>query len=181
MDDVRVRADGEAIVPKVIEIAGVIKWFNIGKGFGFITPNDGTAEVLLHITCLLREGYQTAHKGSQIVCMAVHVSTGLQAFHVLSMDESTAVDSTNTAKQPSIPVVPTSGLEPAVVKMFDPLLGFGFVTCDEDVGDIFVHAGTFRRYGIIKPKPGRKVYVRYGMGPRGLVATEVRLRPDDPA
>jgi CspA family cold shock protein len=36
----------------VIEVAGAIKWFDAGKGFGFIVPDDGRADVLLHVTCL---------------------------------------------------------------------------------------------------------------------------------
>ena len=41
----------------VIEISGVIKWFDVSKGFGFIVPDNGMADVLLHVTCLRRDGY----------------------------------------------------------------------------------------------------------------------------
>src|SRR5579871_553328 len=75
----------------VIEIAGVIKWFDASKGFGFIVPDNGMADVLLHVTCLRRDGFQTAHEGARIVVEAVQRPKGLQAFRVLSMDESTAV------------------------------------------------------------------------------------------
>ena len=34
----------------VIEIAGAIKWFDVAKGFGFIVPDDGRPDVLLHVT-----------------------------------------------------------------------------------------------------------------------------------
>ena len=51
-----------------IEIAGTIKWFDVSKGFGFIVPDDGTPDVLLHVTCLRRDGYQTAYEGARIVC-----------------------------------------------------------------------------------------------------------------
>jgi CspA family cold shock protein len=44
----------------LIELAGVIKWFDVSKGFGFIVPDNGLADVLLHVTCLRRDGYQTA-------------------------------------------------------------------------------------------------------------------------
>ena len=46
----------------VIEIAGSIKWFDVAKGFGFIVPDDGRSDVLLHVTCLRRDGYQTAYE-----------------------------------------------------------------------------------------------------------------------
>ena len=50
----------------VVEIAGVIKWFDVAKGYGFIVPDNGMADVLLHVTCLRRDGYQTAYEGSRV-------------------------------------------------------------------------------------------------------------------
>ena len=42
---------GDASV-EVFEIAGSIKWFDVSKGYGFIVPDNGLADVLLHVTCL---------------------------------------------------------------------------------------------------------------------------------
>ncbi len=67
----------------VIEVAGVIKWFDVAKGYGFIIPDNGMADVLLHVTCLRRDGYQTAYEGSRVVCEVVAGPKGLQAFRVL--------------------------------------------------------------------------------------------------
>ena len=36
----------------LIEIAGVIKWFDASKGYGFIVPDNDLPDVLLHVTCL---------------------------------------------------------------------------------------------------------------------------------
>src|SRR5579864_2974091 len=52
----------------VIEVSGVIKWFDVAKGYGFIIPDNGMADVLLHVTCLRRDGYQTAYEGARVVC-----------------------------------------------------------------------------------------------------------------
>ena len=38
---------------RVIEISGVIKWFDVAKGYGFIVPDNGMADVLLHVTLSL--------------------------------------------------------------------------------------------------------------------------------
>ena len=54
----------------VIEVVGAIKWFDVAKGFGFIVPDDGRPDVLLHVTCLRRDGYQTAYEGARVVCEA---------------------------------------------------------------------------------------------------------------
>ncbi len=37
---------------KLVEVRGVIKWFDASKGYGFVVPDDGSADVLLHVTVL---------------------------------------------------------------------------------------------------------------------------------
>ena len=158
----------------LIELAGVIKWFDVSKGFGFIIPDNGMPDVLLHVTCLRRDGYQTAYEGARVVCEVLQRPKGLQAFRVLSMDETTAV---HPAQMPPprthVTVTPTSGLERAQVKWFNRLRGFGFLTRGEGTPDIFVHMETLRRYGFTELRPGQTVLVRFGPGPKGLMAAEV--------
>src|SRR4051812_45291962 len=74
----------------LIEISGSIKWFDVAKGYGFVVPDNGMPDVLLHVTCLRRDGFQTAYEGARIVCEVLDRPKGFQAFRVLSMDESTA-------------------------------------------------------------------------------------------
>jgi CspA family cold shock protein len=159
----------------VIEIAGVIKWFDASKGFGFIVPDNGMADVLLHVTCLRRDGYQTAYEGARVICEVLARPKGLQAFRIVTMDESTAI---HPAQMPPprthVTVAPTSGLERAQVKWFNRLRGFGFLTRGEGTPDIFVHMETLRRFGITELRPGQFVLVRFGPGPKGLMAAEVR-------
>ncbi|HET7679388.1 MAG TPA: cold-shock protein [Xanthobacteraceae bacterium] len=165
----------EATSANLIELTGVIKWFDVAKGFGFIVPDNGMADVLLHVTCLRRDGFQTAYEGARVVVEAVPRSKGLQAFRILSMDESTAV---HPAQMPPprthVTVTPTSGLERAQVKWFNRLRGFGFLTRGEGTPDIFVHMETLRRFGLAELRPGQFVLVRFGPGPKGLMAAEVR-------
>src|SRR5690606_13563671 len=75
----------------LIEITGVVKWFDVAKGFGFIVPYNGMQDVLLHVTCLRRDGYQTILEGTRIVALIHKRDRGYQAFRILSMDQSTAV------------------------------------------------------------------------------------------
>ena len=165
-------ADDEAT--SVIEISGVIKWFDVAKGYGFILPDNGMPDVLLHVTCLRRDGFQTAYEGTRVVCEVLQRPKGLQAFRVLSMDESTAVHpSTLPPARTHVTITPTSGLERAIVKWFNRLRGFGFLTRGEATPDIFVHMETLRRYGIAELRPGQTVLVRFGPGPKGLMAAEV--------
>jgi CspA family cold shock protein len=165
---------GDDAAVSVIELTGVIKWFDVSKGFGFIVPDNGLPDVLLHVTCLRRDGFQTAYEGSRVVCEVLQRPKGLQAFRVLSMDESTAVHPSQVPPRTHVTVTPTSGLERAQVKWFNRLRGFGFLTRGEGTPDIFVHMETLRRYGLTELRPGQIVLVRYGPGPKGMMAAEVR-------
>jgi CspA family cold shock protein len=158
----------------VVEVSGVIKWFDVSKGYGFIIPDNGGTDVLLHVTCLRRDGYQTAYEGTRIVCEALARPKGMQAFRILSMDESTAVHPAEQPARTHVSVTPTSGLERAVVKWFNRLRGFGFLTRGEGTPDIFVHMETLRRYGMTELRPGQTILVRHGPGPKGLMAAEVQ-------
>jgi cold shock protein len=170
-----IREIADDTAASVIELSGAIKWFDVAKGYGFIVPDNGLPDILLHVTCLRRDGFQTAYEGARVVCEVLQRPKGLQAFRILSMDESTAV---HPAQLPParthVTVTPTSGLERAQVKWFNRLRGFGFLTRGEGTPDIFVHMETLRRFGITELRPGQFVLVRFGPGPKGMMAAEVR-------
>src|SRR5580700_11303317 len=75
----------------LVEIAGAIKWFDVAKGYGFIVPDSGGQDILLHVSVLRRDGFQAAYEGARVVVEATQRAKGLQVFRILSMDESTAV------------------------------------------------------------------------------------------
>jgi cold shock protein len=165
----------------VVEISGVIKWFDVAKGFGFIVPDNGLPDVLLHVTCLRRDGFQTAYEGARIVCEALQRPKGMQAFRILSMDDSTAVHPAQTPSRTHVTVVPNSGLERAQVKWFNRLRGFGFLTRGDGTADIFVHMETLRRFGMTELRPGQFVLVRFGPGSKGMMAAEIHPETGSPA
>src|SRR5687768_10862616 len=159
----------------LVEISGVIKWFDASKGYGFIVPDNGWPDVLLHVTVLRRDGYQTAYEGARLVCDCVQRARGYQAFRITSMDESTAIHPAQMLPpRTHVSITPTSGLERAQVKWFNRLRGFGFLTRGEGTPDIFVHMETLRRFGITELRPGQFVLVKHGPGPKGLMAAEVQ-------
>lgn len=154
-------------------ITGTVKWFDTVKGYGFIVPDNGMPDVMLHVTCLHQSGYQIAHEGSRLTVEALQYGRGLRAHRLVSMDESTALKNSH-APSTHVTVVPTSGFERATVKWFNQLKGYGFL---ERTGepDIFVHAETLQRCGVVNLQLNQSVLVRFGRGPKGLMASEVRL------
>src|SRR3954447_2190416 len=109
---------------ELIQVSGHIKWFDVAKGFGFIVPDNGLPDVLLHVTCLRRDGYQAASEGARIVVEAIQRPRGLQAFRVVSLDQSSALHPSELPlPRTHVSVTPTSGLEQATVKWFNRLRG----------------------------------------------------------
>jgi CspA family cold shock protein len=177
--EITMRDDQGSDAVELIEITGVIKWFDVAKGFGFIVPDNGMQDVLLHVTCLRRDGYQTVLEGTRVVALIHKRDRGYQAFRILSMDQTTAVHPSQLPPvKTHVQVTPSSGLERVLVKWFNRTKGFGFLTRGEGTEDIFIHMETLRRFGLTELRPGQVVLVRFGDGEKGLMAAEIH--PDLP-
>ena len=77
-----------------VRISGRVKWFDPGKGYGFIIPDEpdktDLKDVLLHVTSLRQCGHENALEGSIIICDAVRRPKGWQVATVVELDESAA-------------------------------------------------------------------------------------------
>tara|TARA_B110000305_G_C19076103_1_gene463965 strand:+ start:186 stop:383 length:198 start_codon:yes stop_codon:yes gene_type:complete len=62
---------------------GKVKWFDSTKGFGFITPTDGTADVFAHHTAIQGDGYKSLDENQEVTYDVVQGDKGLQATNIV--------------------------------------------------------------------------------------------------
>jgi CspA family cold shock protein len=159
----------------LVEVAGRVKWFDVGKGYGFIVPDDGGGDILIHVTVLRRDGFTTLSEGARVVAEAQRRDRGLQVLKVHSVtpgDPAANVSEAHARQRAQATQI--GSFEIVIVKWFNRSRGYGFLTRGEGTEDVFVHMETLRRYGFIDPKPGDTMLARFGPGPKGLLAVEVR-------
>jgi CspA family cold shock protein len=61
---------------------GKVKWFNNAKGYGFIAPQDGGADVFVHYSAIQSDGFRTLNEGQSVSYEVENGPKGLQAVNV---------------------------------------------------------------------------------------------------
>ena len=161
-----------------MEVVGTIKWYDVSKGFGFIVPDNGLPDVLLHVTCLRRDGYQTAYEGARVVCEALTRPGGLQAFRSCPW----------TNRRPAIrrrcrwraPMSPSRAPPSSSGCRSNGSTACAASASCRKARGIRTFSSTWkpcRRYGFTELRPGQFVLARYGEGSKGLMVAEIR--PED--
>jgi cold shock protein len=148
----------------IIELGGVIKSFDIFKGYGIIVLDNGIPDILLSVACLRRGGFEVAYEGARVVVEVLHCSRGLQAFRVFSMDESAALLPRTIPPDTHVSATGTCELGRVEAKWFRRPRRVGCFVSGGKAPDVFVHIETLRRFGLTELLPSRF---------KGLMASKV--------
>jgi CspA family cold shock protein len=61
---------------------GIVKWFNNTKGYGFVTPDDGDADIFVHFSSIQMDGFKTLKEGQKV---EYEVTEGPKGLHATSI------------------------------------------------------------------------------------------------
>ena len=158
--------------PNQHELIGRVKWFDPAKGFGFIVAEEGGGDILLHANVLRNFGQGSVADNARIRIIVQQTQRGAQAVEVLEIlppdtDEAAPIEDLGDSDAATIAALP---LEPARVKWFDKVKGFGFANVYGRAEDVFIHIEVLRRSGFADLQPGEAVSLRAIDGSRGRMA-----------
>ena len=161
--------------------AGVVKWYDVTRGFGFMVADDpSVGDILIHFSVLRLHGRRSVPEGARIECLAAPRERGLQATEILTIDLTNAVEPPVRVRASGDRVDPTALLasagafEPVQVKWFNRLKGYGFLVRASDNADVFVHMETLRRAGLGEVEPEQMLSARIVDGAKGPLAVLVQ-------
>lgn len=191
--------------PLKTNVTATVKFFNQAKGFGFVQPEDGSADAFLHAAVLQQSGHAALNPGDVVLCDLMQGPKGPQVASLYevrpgaapargfdrprSFDRPRGHDRSFGGHERSFdqpprrsfgyddhgPAAAPAGPVDGTVKWFDQGKGFGFITPDQGGKDVFVHIRAVEQSGLATLSENQRVRVTTRMGQKGLQADRVEL------
>ncbi|HEY0833304.1 MAG TPA: cold shock domain-containing protein [Azospirillum sp.] len=189
------RGGFRASAPEISQrnITATVKWYNPEKGFGFVTPEDGSPDAFLHASAVQFAGHDSLPEGTTVVCDLSRGPKGPQVAALHSVDKSTASNDRpqggSRGGASSYGAPRRSGgwddgggygggateTVDGTVKWFNVTKGFGFIAPDGGGKDVFVHVKAVERSGLNGLSDGERVRITVRQGQKGPEAERVEL------
>ena len=97
-------------------LQGTVKWFNSEKGYGFITPDDGSEDLFVHHTGIAGSGFKSLDEGEKVTYEAVRGRRGMQAENVSRVSNGRSFESEDILTVP----VEVEAAARVLAEHFDP-------------------------------------------------------------
>lgn len=137
-----------------------MSWYEPAKGYGFVTPEDGSAEIFVHSSAIVGGG--VISEGQRVAFLVVAGEKGPQADHLLPLGP-------DVARRDS----PADGAD-GTVSWYDGTKGFGFIAPDSGGDGVFVHVSALGP-GLAEIVEGDRVRYDVVVGDKGPNARHVEL------
>ena len=148
-----------------------LKWFNAAKGFGFVIPDDNPADAFLHVTQLQKLGMHGLGEGAHIVCHIDYGDKGATVTDIVEIIDAGQLPPDLLAHDELNATFTCKG----IVKWYKLDKGFGFVTPDDGMKDIFVHKICLDRDKIEALYPGQRVRLTFKTLQKGREAVSIAV------
>ncbi|MGR3434340.1 MAG: cold-shock protein [Shimia sp.] len=149
-------------------VSGVVKWFDLGKGFGFVVADGIPQDVMLHVNVVRKHGASGVMAGDKVRISAVASERGWQTVELLEV-ESVAMPDALSLRE----IDPKETALPARLKWFDKGKGYGFLNVFGEPDDVFVHIDVLRAGGMSEAAVGEAMCVTITRGAKGASAKAV--------
>lgn len=172
---------GGGMPPQVVgEGKGVVKFFNPGKGFGFIVRDDGGEDVFVHISAVEQAGLTDLADGQPLEFTLVDRGGRISATNLRIEGEPMEVQRGGGGSPAGGDRGPqrqlTGEKASGTVKFFNAMKGFGFIQRDDGQPDAFVHISAVERAGMPTLNEGDRLEFEIEVDRRGKYAA-VNLQP----